>query len=91
MAHEDIHERTGRMEEQMNGDRTTFREFREEMRTRMDNQDKMLESLMDDLKLRRWLARLVKSTILVIVAILGVIHAPHWVHQLLGIEDVNQK
>ena len=86
-----MHERTARLDAEINGDRTTFREFREEMRARMDRQDKMLESLMDDLKLRRWLARMLKSIILIIVAILGVIHAPHWLHQLLGIEDVNQK
>lgn len=87
MPKDSMSERTARLEEESNGAKASFKEFRTEMRVRLDKQDEMLEKLMDDLKLRRWLAKILKTVILLLVALFGAFHAPHWLYQFFGLPE----
>ncbi len=87
MEEESIKERQARLDENLDNDRTNFYEFRKEMRERLSTQDQMLQVLTDDLKLRRWFAKFIKSMIIVSGTILGIVHAPDWLRHLLGLQD----
>lgn len=54
---------------------------------RLSSMEQILNELHDDLKLRRWLARFTKSAFFVLLAILGFLHAPQWIHRLFGVQS----
>ncbi len=90
MKEETIPERQARLDENLENDRTTFYDFRKEIRERLDTQDQMLQVLTDDLKLRRWLAKFIKSLIIVGGTIMGIVHAPDWLRHLLGLQELKK-
>ncbi len=90
MKEETIPERQARLDENLENDRTTFYDFRKEMRERLNIQDQMLQVLTDDLKLRRWLAKFIKSLIIIVGTIIGIVHAPDWLRHLFGLHDLKK-
>ena len=63
-----------------------FKLFEQKLGERLETMQTVLEELQDDLKLRRWLARALKFTIIILISILGFLHAPDWLHHLLGVQ-----
>lgn len=63
----------------------TFKLFEQRMEERLETMQTVLQELQDDLKLRRWLARAVKFILIILISLLGFLHAPNWVHHLLGL------
>ena len=68
-----------------------FKLFEQRLGERLETMQTVLEELQDDLKLRRWLARALKFTIIILISILGFLHAPDWLHKLLGLKLVHTK
>ena len=90
MINHDITERQMRMDTELRKDRDGVNEFRLEVRERFEKQDVMLQALMDDLKLRRWILRVMKFIISIGVTIVGVTHGPDWLRHILGLKDINK-
>lgn len=86
MQEETQNERHVRLDVQFKSFRDEFYGFQKEVRERHQQMQTVLDELHDDLKLRRWLVRFAKSSLLVTLAILSFLHAPAWIHKLLGVE-----
>lgn len=86
MNPETQNERQIRLDTELSRDRNDFLEFKQYVGSRFDRMDIVLAELHDDLKLRRWLVRFAKSALLITLAILSFLHAPQWLHHLLGVE-----
>lgn len=83
-------ERQIRLDTELSRDRNDFLEFKQYVGSRFDRMDIVLAELHDDLRLRRWLMKALKSLILILAAILGFIHAPSWLHHLFGTQLVKK-
>lgn len=75
----------------LNEHKEAFKLFEQKLETRLNTMQTVLEELQDDLKLRRWLARALKSSILILLAVLSFLHAPDWIHKFLGLKITNAK
>lgn len=76
--------------ERLDNDRQNLVAYQQDMHARLTVMQNILDELHDDLKLRKWLMRALKSLVLVIAAILGFIHAPAWIHSLFGTQGIKK-